>query len=120
MEQTLEFDQAMKQRDRLWMNEKELEQRGAETGIRRPAKNVVDVEDFVDTPLHEATTRDVAMANPDTGALELVRADTVSEMKSEMCEAIPSLVRETCPEGNGCDLEQSEKYSSVIFGDDGC
>ena len=42
----------------------------------------VDVEDLAS---------EVAMASPETGALDLLRAGTVSEM----CEAIASFVRET-------------------------
>ena len=74
--------------------------RGAERGIEdlEMSKNQeyknVDVEDVVHTPIQDATTTDVAVEINVTGAvLDLVRAGTVSEMKSEMCEAMASLAR---------------------------
>ena len=48
-------------------------------------KNIVDVEDLVDTPMQEATKSKVVTSSTDAGALVLARASTVSEMKSEMC-----------------------------------
>ena len=54
----------------------------------------MDVGDVVHAPIQEATTADVAVEVHDRGAeLDLVRAGTVSEMKSEMCEAMASLAR---------------------------
>ena len=47
-----------------------------------------DVQDLIDTLVQEATMSDVAMTSPVTGGLDLVRAGTVSERKSEMSEAV--------------------------------
>ena len=69
-------------------------------------KNVVDVEDLVDTQMQ---------ASPDTEALDLERAGTVS---GEMVEATASLVRDSFA-AKPTDLTTNDRSSSVVLGDDG-
>ena len=57
-------------------------------------EQVVDIEDMVDTPVQEATLSDVATSSAHTVAQDLVRSSTFSEMRSEMCVVIASLVRD--------------------------
>ena len=65
------------------------------------------MEHLVDTPTQEATTSDVATTRQKTGAMDLVKAGTVSEMNSEMFEAIASLFEDTA-KAILCDYERNE------------